>query len=37
MDIIVFNGQQITLGCFSNLYEKTVYANNGDFTEVSTY
>ena len=37
MDIIAFNGQKITLGHFSNLYEKTAYASNGDFTEISTY
>ena len=34
---MAFNGQKITLGRFSNLYENTVYANNGDFTEISTY
>ena len=27
----------MTLGCFINLYEKTAYANNGEFTEISTY
>ena len=37
MDIIVFNGQEISLGCFSNLYKKMAYSNNGEFREISTY
>ena len=29
MDTMTFNGQQISLGHFSNSYEKMVYADNG--------
>ena len=35
MDTMTFNGQQITLECFSNSYEKMLYADNDHIMEVS--
>ena len=35
MNVIAINGQEITLGCFVNLHEKTVYTYNGIFTKIS--
>ena len=37
MNVIATNGQKITLGCFVNLHEKTVYTYNGIFTKISNY
>ena len=37
MNVIAINGQEITLGCFVNLHEKTGYNNNGRFTKISKY
>ena len=37
MNVIAINGQKITLGCFVNLHEKTIYTNNGIFTKISKY
>ena len=37
MNIIVVNGQEISLGCFVNLHKKTVYAYNGIIVTISNY
>ena len=37
MNIIVINGQEITLGSFVNLHGKTVYVYNGIFTKINKY
>ena len=37
MNIIALNGQEISLGCFVNLHEKTVYTYNGICTKINKY
>ena len=37
MDIIVVNGQEISLGCFVNLHTKTACVPNGIFAKINKY
>ena len=37
MDIITVNGSEILLGCFVNLYKKTISAYNGIIVKISNY
>ena len=37
MDIIAINGQEITLGCFVNLYTKMACVSNGIIAEINKY
>ena len=37
MCTMTLNGQQIALRCFSNSYERMVYADNAHMTEISIY
>ena len=37
MDIIVGNGQEITLGCFVNLNTKTACVSNGIIAKINKY
>ena len=37
MDTIADNGQEISLGCFVNLYTKTACVPNGIFAKINKY
>ena len=37
MDIIVVNGQEISLGCFVNLHMKMACVPNGIFAKINKY